>query len=98
MVMTNKLRIDRLDWDAWNLEHIRKHGVTRDEVEVAVGARLLINPTYKERFVIIGSTLAGRVLSVVVGEVPGTPHAYYVFSARPASRRERRELEQEHES
>ena len=96
--MTIRLGIDHLEWDDWNREHITKHDVTRDEVEAAVRARRLVKPTYKERFVILGSTLTGRVLSVVVGEVPGTPAAYYVLSARPASRKERRELVKERDS
>ncbi|MGH2617309.1 MAG: BrnT family toxin [Thermomicrobiales bacterium] len=82
--------IERLDWDEWNSEHLAKHGVTREEVEDAIKADTVARATYKERFLVLGPTRAGRILAVVIGPVPGQPGAFYTFSARPASRTERR--------
>ncbi|MBL8129818.1 MAG: BrnT family toxin [Chloroflexia bacterium] len=90
--MADYLGIKALFWDAWNREHIGKHDVTTEEAEEAVFSEAVVTPTYKDRFQIIGPTLSGRVLSVIVGQVPGEPGRYYVFSARPASREERRKL------
>jgi len=49
----------------------------------------LVRETYKHRQQLVGPTLTGRMLSIVVGPVPDRPDIYYVFSARPASRKER---------
>ena len=46
--------------------------------------------TDKGRVKLIGRDRRGRVLTVVVGPVPGKRNVYYAFSARPASRKERR--------
>lgn len=88
--MKEPLRIDRLVWDDWNREHLTKHGVSPEEVEEVVAGEPLVRETYKQRLLLIGSNLSGRMLTVILGPVPGQPHAYYPFSARPASRRERR--------
>ena len=90
--MADYLGIKALIWDDWNREHIRKHDVTTEEAEEAVFSDAVVIPTYKDRFQILGLTLSGRVLSVIVGQAPGSPDSYYVFSARPASRKERLKL------
>lgn len=84
-------RIDDLDWDTWYLEHIDKHGVSRDEVEEAVAGDAQFRASYKNRLMATGPTLDGRMLTVVIGESPHRSHLYYGFSARPASRQERRD-------
>ncbi len=81
--------IERLVWDVWNTEHIGTHGVSRDDVEAAVAGDTVAQATYKNRFLVLGQS-RGRLLAVVIGPVPGQPGAYYTFSARPASRSERR--------
>lgn len=92
--MTIRLQIDRLDWDDWNLEHIQKHGVSREEVEEVIRFDYAYKESYRNRFLVTGKTRAGRVLSIAVGASPDRPGVYYVFSARPAHRKERRELEE----
>jgi uncharacterized DUF497 family protein len=93
MVMTIDLHIDRLDWDEWNREHITKHDVTQQEATEVVRSRPLIEEAYKGRYRLIGDTLHGQILVVIVGENPETHGLFYVFSARPASRRERERLQ-----
>jgi uncharacterized DUF497 family protein len=83
------LRIDRLQWDDWNREHIAKHGVTPEEADEVLASEPVVRKTYKERYQLLGPTRSGRILSVIVGQDPEPPHSWYVFSARPASRRER---------
>jgi uncharacterized DUF497 family protein len=98
MVMTIRLHIVPLDWDHWNQEHIRKHDVTREEVEEVVGSIPIFRESYRNRFLMIGLTAAGRPLAVAIGPSPNRPGAYYVFSARTAHRKERRDLQEERES
>ena len=82
-------RVD-LEWDDWNREHIAKHDVTQQDVEEVVAGDPAVRETYKNRLQLIGPTRTGSVLAVIVGPVPGTSGRYYTFSARPASRSERR--------
>ena len=89
-------RIDALDWDDWNRDHITKHAVTPDEVEEAFSSRAVYRASYKNRIAVTGATQAGRMLTVIIGESPRQAHRYYVFSARPASRSERRDYDQQH--
>ncbi len=96
--MTVRLHIAHLVWDHWNLEHIQKHQVTREEVEEVVGSIPVFREPYRSRFLMIGHTAAGRPLAVAIGPSPYRPGAYYVFSARTAHRSERRDLPQERES
>jgi uncharacterized DUF497 family protein len=88
-------RIDGLEWDDWNRDHIAKHGVTEDEVEGVITGTPIYRASYKNRIAATGPTPAGRMLTVVVGESPLRGHRYYVFSARPASRAERRDYQQQ---
>jgi uncharacterized DUF497 family protein len=87
--MSSRPSIDRLHWDDWNRDHIAKHTVLPEEAEEVVAGLPGVNETYKQRLQLVGPTLAGRMLSIVVGAVPNWPGVYYVFSARPASRKER---------
>ncbi len=83
-------RIEALEWDEWNLAHITKHRVTRDEVEDVVAGEAIFRASYKNRIAVTGSTDTGRLLTVIIGESPHYHYRWYVFSARSASRGERR--------
>lgn len=91
------LHIERLVWDDWNRDHLMKHAVTPEEAEEASAGEPVFHATYKGRLLVIGPTGTGRMLAVVIGPVPDQPDAYYVFSARPASRKERRSYQQHKE-
>lgn len=81
--------IKRLVWDEWNVEHIARHGVTVGEVEQAcLGNRYIVRESYKDRIMLIGPTSKERILAVVVA-LKGN-EIYYVITARPADRKERR--------
>jgi hypothetical protein len=85
----SRLQIDRLDWDDWNIPHIARHNVTPRDVEEVVTGDASFRETYKGRFQLVGPTLSGHMLAVILGPVPHQPGVYYVFTARPASRKER---------
>jgi uncharacterized DUF497 family protein len=87
--------IDHFVWDGWNREHITKHGVRPDEAEEVVAGEPYVRETYKQRLHVVGPTATGRILSIVIGAVPDQPSVYYVFSARPASRKERSNYDQQ---
>ncbi|MBA2518939.1 MAG: hypothetical protein H0V24_04690 [Chloroflexia bacterium] len=96
--MVDYLPVRRLVWDAWNLDHITKHGVTRDEVAEVFTADPIAVETYKGCLQMFGPTAANDTLSVVIGpdrkQAAGT---YYVFSARRAKRKERKRYFQDRE-
>ncbi|MBA2277331.1 MAG: BrnT family toxin [Chloroflexia bacterium] len=75
-----------------------KHDVTPTEVEeVMASDSIVVRQTYKNRLQVTGLTFHGRVLAVVIGPAPDNPRVYYTFSARPASRKERRFYQEQRE-
>ncbi len=90
-MITHPLRIDELECDEWNLDHIQKHGVTVTEVAEVPISDAMYQTTYKNRIMVTGPTSSGRMLTIVVGESSSQRYHWYVFSARPASRTERRD-------
>jgi uncharacterized DUF497 family protein len=78
-------------WDDWNSAHVEKHGTDRDAVDlVCYGRPVRYKESYKNRTIVIGTGYERRILTVIVGPVPDMPDgSFYVFSARPASRKER---------
>ena len=78
----------QLVWDPRNVAHIARHRVTWREVEEVSRGDYVERQSYMLRVILIGPTNTGRVLSVIL-EDKGDG-LYYVVTARPASRRERR--------
>ncbi len=95
LAMSPLLRLDALNWDAWNLEHISKHDVTVEEILESLDNIVEGRKSYKERFQVFGTTDEGRLLSIIIGRDPNFPTVWYVFSARVASRKERKYLSTE---
>lgn len=77
-----------LIWDDWNVAHIARHGVVPHEVEESCACSHIVRQSYNDRLVVVGPILAGRMLAVVLAEE--RQDAYYVVTARPADRKERR--------
>jgi uncharacterized protein len=80
--------IRRLVWDSWNVVHIARHEVTPDEVEEVCHGEHIARQTYDERLFLIGPTLSGRMLVVILGPT-NKSGIYYPVTARPASKKER---------
>lgn len=79
---------ERFSWDDWNMEHIKKHDVSKAEVEQAFHSKIYIADSYFARKIILGKTKKGRLLTIVVSfEKQKEP---YVVSARDMSKKERR--------
>lgn len=85
------IEIDALDWDDWNLPHAEAHGYSwLDAQFICFGEHVYYTASYKERHVILGPARDGRILAVILGKVPNKEgDVYYVFSLRPAKRKER---------
>ncbi len=82
------IKVKKLLWDKWNLEHIKKHGVTKEEVEGAGKAIIFSVQAYNNRVRIVGRA-GKRILSVILNP-QDKAHVYYVVTARDASKKERR--------
>ena len=78
-----------LIWDPWNVAHNARHEVTPDEVEEVCHDDPMTSATYEGRLRVIGQTLAGRMLTVILAPRNGDG-TYYTVTARSASRKERR--------
>jgi len=81
--------IRHLVWDAWNMAHIARHGVSSGEVEEVCFGAPVVQEGHSGRSLVFGPTVAGRMLTVVLDPQPEDEAVYYVVTARPASRRER---------
>ena len=88
------LYIRHLIWDDWNVAHIARHEVTRDEVEEACRGQPVISETYKGRLRVVGPTRSGRMLTVILSP-EDDEGVYYPVTARSADRKERRNYEQQ---
>ncbi len=82
------LFIRQLHWTDWNIAHIARHEVVRQEVEEVCQSDHIFFESYKDRLILIGTTLAGRMLVVILD--PEGNDVYYVVTARSADRKERR--------
>ncbi|MBI3734738.1 MAG: BrnT family toxin [Chloroflexi bacterium] len=87
------ITIRRLVWDDWNVAHIARHQVVPAEVEQVCHGDHLVRETHHTRLMLIGPTRRGRMLVIILA--PEADDQYYVVTARPADRRERRLYEQE---
>ena len=82
--MTILAHIDNLVWDRWNLEHIARHDVTKDEIDAVVQPDFAPKESCKGRVVITGSTMNGRIRSVVAGQSPNQNGFAFSLSHSPS--------------
>ena len=84
-----KVIIRELVFDEYNLAHIKKHGVTREEME-EVGKNFLYHrKTHTGRYLAVGRAGLRIITLVIRRESQGK---YYVVTARDASKKERRDV------
>jgi uncharacterized DUF497 family protein len=82
------ITVRRLVWDDWNVAHIALHGVTPEDIEEVCQGEYLVRQSYQGRFLMIGTNASGKLLSAVLA--PEEEGIYYVVTARPAAKQERR--------
>ena len=84
-----RIVIKELIWNAYNVEHIKKHNVTVDEAE-EVGKHFISHKKGKNgRYLAVGRS-GSRLISLVVKRKK--VGIYYLVTARDSSRKERREI------
>ncbi len=67
------MRISKLDWDDYRIEHIAQHDVDPDEVwEVCEDSMHLAHRQGRNRYRLYGQTARGRYLFVVLERLKGT--------------------------
>lgn len=76
-------------WDEWNREHIKKHKVSKQEVEEAYEREFGRSDSYLGRQAIYGITKKGKLVTIIVS-YKKQPQPY-VVSARNLSKKERRD-------
>ena len=83
------MRIDRLSWDEYRVEHIAGHGIEPDEVwEACNDALHLAHREGRNRYRLYGQTADGRYLFVVLEHIGGA--VYKPITARDMSDGEKR--------
>lgn len=76
-------------WDGWNTEHIKEHGLSVEEVEIAARNVVWHKKVKKMRYLAVGRS-GTRILSIVIRRKEKT--TYYLVTARDADKGERRRL------
>lgn len=82
------MKIGRLFWDEWNIEHISRHGVDQDEVDEVCSSRHFAIKSGKDKMAVWGQTASGRYLLVILGI--WEYDEYYPVSARDMDEKEKR--------
>lgn len=82
------IRIRRLIWDEWNLAHIARHQVVPEEVNEVCHGNVLVQQGHSGRIVLIGPTMSGRMVEVVL-DPEQEQGVFYVVTAHPASKKDR---------
>mgnify|MGYP001571552337 CR=1 FL=1 len=85
-----EIELGELQWDEFNVEHIAKHDVSASEVEETCANKIYIDETYGGRYLLVGRTKQGRMVSIVLVNVG--KNKYYAVTARDSSRGERRKV------
>lgn len=82
-----RIKIKKLVWDSWNTDHIKKHNVTVEEVELAVKNIISHKRGKKGKYLVFGRA-GKRLISVAIGrEKTGV---YYPVTARDSAKKERK--------
>ena len=84
-----RIVVRKLIWDAYNIEHIKKHNVSVDEVKEIGTKQLAHKKGHSGRYIVIGRA-GSRIISVIVKR-KGTG-IYYPVTARDAAQEERKRV------
>lgn len=84
------IKVKKLVWDKWNIEHIKKHQVSKAEVKLAVQNIIIELETHSNRLLIAGRCNK-RLITVILVEQTET-NVYYPVTARDSSKKERQKI------
>ena len=82
------LIVKEVVWDDFNIAHIGEHDVSVDEVEDVCNGKVDAFLSHSGRFMVIGETKDGRILSIVLAQK--SKGVFYPVTARDARWKERR--------
>ncbi len=82
------MKIKKLIWDDWNITHIARHGITKEDVEEVCQREYAVVDGKEERFLVIGTNNNEKFILVVLDPEP-EEGVYYPVTARTADKRER---------
>ena len=82
-----RIKIKKLVWDEYNVDHIKKHNVTVLEVEEVAENIITHKKAKKGRYLIMGRA-GGRMISVAVSKQEAG--VYYPATARDSAKKERK--------
>lgn len=84
-----RIIVNKLVFNEFNLEHIKKHKITKEEVE-EVGEKFVYHRrTYNERYLAIGRS-GTRIITIVLKRL--NTGVYQLVTARDSDKKERRAL------
>jgi uncharacterized DUF497 family protein len=89
-----KIFVKELIWDEWNIAHIARHGVVKEEVEQVCESEFVSRDSYDGRYLVIGFTSVGRMITVIL-DPEFEKDVYYPVTARPTAKRERKYYDKE---
>ena len=84
----HNIQIDSLIWNDWNIAHMAKHNVIREEVEETCQSGPVFLAGHSGRILAVGRTQRGRFITVALD--PEGNNSYYPVTARPSSKPERK--------
>lgn len=87
------IKINRVIWEDWNINHIAKHNVIQGEVEEVLHSKFVICPSYRDRILITGKTSRDRFITIIAHEE--VKNVYYIITARDATEPEIKEYEEQ---
>lgn len=90
-----RIIVRELVWNEINIEHIKKHAVTKEEVAVSVKNVSYHKKGYSNRYVLVGRT-GKRILAVILKRQRAGE--YFIVTARDADKKERRRLYEKEKS
>ncbi len=81
-------------WDSYNIEHIKKHNVRKEEVVVCIRNLVYHRRAHSGRYLSVGRS-GKRIITVILRWQKLS--TYYLITARDANKKERRDLYEKEE-
>lgn len=84
-----RIKVRELVWDEWNVEHIKSHNVSQQEVVAITASPIYHKRAHSGRYMLVGRT-GNRIVSVLVRRQE--VGIYYIVTARDSDKKERRRV------
>ena len=84
-----RIIVKQIVWDAFNIEHIKKHKVRQEEITVSIKNTAYHRHAHHGRYLMVGRS-GKRIITVIIRRKKLT--TYYLVTARDANKKERRDV------